>query len=276
MEDIDDASDLYYFGFSSDHYSLKSSAEYRTLIQTLAALEQQQSTAIKALDRLLFLRKECMDVPEEFVKRVRENRLEIPEAQKLVKVPEIDFAKFGEEGEAGVGGVGGDRKKKPRTVNNASSSNNNSNTNNSANLNSGSKSSAQSELAQFESLAELHPEVLNAPEYQQLIELLRRKKYEEDTEKLQHMGFKCDGCGCEPIMGIRWTCNECPEGSEVDLCNACYSKGDFRGGLHMPHHTFKGVDKEEAPQFQDVDYVNFQQDAALTEYNYLDPNFNPV
>ena len=33
-----------------------------------------------------------------------------------------------------------------------------------------------------------------------------------------HYGFKCDGCGIDPLIGLRFRCLVCPD---YDLCNIC-------------------------------------------------------
>lgn len=32
---------------------------------------------------------------------------------------------------------------------------------------------------------------------------------------------QCDVCGMEPIQGVRWHCQDCPQDSSVDFCSNC-------------------------------------------------------
>jgi len=43
-----------------------------------------------------------------------------------------------------------------------------------------------------------------------------------------HRGIICDGCGANPIVGVRFQCTVCPN---FDLCKACEAKGE-----HAPSH----------------------------------------
>jgi len=33
--------------------------------------------------------------------------------------------------------------------------------------------------------------------------------------------LQCDRCECEPIVGIRWHCTDCPPDIAVDFCDEC-------------------------------------------------------
>merc|ERR1711963_39037 len=47
-----------------------------------------------------------------------------------------------------------------------------------------------------------------------------------------HHGFKCDGCGMDPLIGLRFRCLVCPD---YDLCNSC----KFNSIHHQ--HAFKRI-----------------------------------
>jgi len=51
-----------------------------------------------------------------------------------------------------------------------------------------------------------------------------------------HFNVTCDGCEANPIKGIRYKCNNCPN---YDLCQQCYNKG----GVHNSDHAFTTIDK---------------------------------
>ena len=88
-----------------------------------------------------------------------------------------------------------------------------------------------------------------------------------------HTGYKCDGCGQEPIKGGRFTCLECEsdQNSGIDFCLECAPKGlalEDKPSHDPSTHNLRPVRKKmtELPSATaDLDY--------LFQNNYLDPNF---
>ncbi|XP_051989226.1 ZZ-type zinc finger-containing protein 3 [Xyrauchen texanus] len=112
------------------------------------------------------------------------------------------------------------------------------------------------------------------PEYKELLELkkLKKQKLQEiqaESALTQHIGYKCDMCGMEPIQGIRWHCQDCPQDNAVDFCSTC-SDCLFKTETHKPTHRLEPV--YQAETFLDKDYCLQQS----TGYNYLDPNYFPA
>lgn len=33
--------------------------------------------------------------------------------------------------------------------------------------------------------------------------------------------MQCDVCGVDPIQGVRWHCQDCPQDNSVDFCSNC-------------------------------------------------------
>ncbi|XP_076828577.1 LOW QUALITY PROTEIN: ZZ-type zinc finger-containing protein 3 [Brachyhypopomus gauderio] len=112
------------------------------------------------------------------------------------------------------------------------------------------------------------------PEYKELQELkrLRKQKVQElqgESTLAQHVGYKCDACGVEPIQGLRWHCQDCPQDNAVDFCGNC-SDCLFKTETHKPTHRLEPV--YQAETFLDRDYCL----PHTTGYNYLDPNYFPA
>ncbi|XP_033506124.2 ZZ-type zinc finger-containing protein 3 [Epinephelus lanceolatus] len=117
-------------------------------------------------------------------------------------------------------------------------------------------------------------ELRNLPEYKELLELKRLKKQalqeiHEDKAGVRHVGYKCDVCGMEPIQGVRWHCQDCPQDNSVDFCSNC-SDCLFKTETHKPNHHLEPVHQPDT--FLDRDYCLPQS----TGYNYLDPNYFPA
>lgn len=117
-------------------------------------------------------------------------------------------------------------------------------------------------------------ELRHLPEYKELLELKKLKKQklhelQAESALTQHAGYKCDICGMEPIQGVRWHCQDCPQDNAVDFCSTC-SDCLFRTDTHKPTHRLEPVCQAET--FLDKDYCLPQS----TGYNYLDPNYFPA
>ncbi|KAG5285529.1 hypothetical protein AALO_G00004410 [Alosa alosa] len=117
-------------------------------------------------------------------------------------------------------------------------------------------------------------EYRHLPEYKELLELKRLKKQklqeiQVESTVVQHMGYKCDVCGMDPIQGVRWHCQDCPPDCAVDFCGNC-SDCVYKTETHKPTHRLEPV--YQAESFLDRDYCL----PHSTGYNYLDPNYFPA
>ncbi|KAJ3594538.1 hypothetical protein NHX12_003845, partial [Muraenolepis orangiensis] len=117
-------------------------------------------------------------------------------------------------------------------------------------------------------------ELRELPEYKELLELKRLKKrrlqeIQGESSAGQHPGFKCDACEVEPIQGVRWHCQDCPQDNSVDLCSNC-SDCMFNTETHKPDHHLEPVYQQDT--FLDRDYCL----PHAAGYNYLDPNYYPA
>ncbi|XP_019357017.1 PREDICTED: ZZ-type zinc finger-containing protein 3 isoform X3 [Gavialis gangeticus] len=112
------------------------------------------------------------------------------------------------------------------------------------------------------------------PEYKELLELKKLKKHKlqqmhAESGFVQHVGFKCDNCGIEPIQGVRWHCQDCPQEMSLDFCDSC-SDCLHETEIHKEDHQLEPIYRAET--FLDRDYCMSQG----TSYNYLDPNYFPA
>jgi len=97
----------------------------------------------------------------------------------------------------------------------------------------------------------------------------RRKPY-------VHNGYKCDHCSVEPIVGVRWKCEDCEAlGSEyVDLCEACVSVAQIQTKSHTPDHKMVEVVSPEPLYYSPEDYPEAGNDNE-TELDGLCPSLSP-
>ncbi|KAK7504394.1 hypothetical protein BaRGS_00004260 [Batillaria attramentaria] len=118
----------------------------------------------------------------------------------------------------------------------------------------------------------------DTPEYRELMELKQLQKdhlQSLDPSLVQHIDFKCDKCGCEPIVGTRWHCVDCPQDASLDFCDSCADNlSTFETRLHNSSHRIRPVKRALKPsqKMQDQDYMRFMPG----DYNYLDPNYMPA
>ncbi|XP_048458104.1 ZZ-type zinc finger-containing protein 3 [Rhincodon typus] len=130
---------------------------------------------------------------------------------------------------------------------------------------------ADEEVSDDESIP---PSYRHTAEYKEMMSLKKLKKQklemmQAESSFVQHIGFKCDNCGTEPILGLRWHCQDCPPDSSVDFCDSC-SDCLYETETHKADHQLDPVYKVET--FLDRDYCMSQD----TSYNYLDPNYFPA
>ncbi|XP_007885452.1 ZZ-type zinc finger-containing protein 3 isoform X2 [Callorhinchus milii] len=131
--------------------------------------------------------------------------------------------------------------------------------------------SADCEVSDDESIP---PAYRLTPEYKELLRLKKMKKHKLDQMQaesgfVQHIGFKCDNCGTDPILGVRWHCQDCPPDGSVDFCDSC-SDCLYETESHKGDHQLEPIYRVET--FLDRDYCLSQS----TGYNYLDPNYYPA
>ncbi|KAF9437918.1 ZZ-type zinc finger-containing protein 3 [Entomortierella beljakovae] len=64
-----------------------------------------------------------------------------------------------------------------------------------------------------------------------------------------HLGYSCDSCGVEPILGIRYSCIDCIELGGTDLCGPCFNSGEYHNELHLLSHQFQAIESAEVPSY---------------------------
>ncbi|XP_072129441.1 ZZ-type zinc finger-containing protein 3 [Mobula birostris] len=130
---------------------------------------------------------------------------------------------------------------------------------------------ADDEVSDEESIP---PSCRHMAEYKELLCLKKLRKQKLDliqgeSSFVQHIGYKCDNCGMEPILGLRWHCQDCPQDNSVDFCDSC-SDCLYETEIHKGDHQLDPIYRAET--FLDRDYCMSQD----TSYNYLDPNYFPA
>ncbi|KAG0354152.1 ZZ-type zinc finger-containing protein 3 [Gamsiella multidivaricata] len=70
-----------------------------------------------------------------------------------------------------------------------------------------------------------------------------------DNGVATHLGYSCDSCGVEPILGIRYSCIDCEELGGTDLCGLCYNSGQYHNELHLLSHRFQAIESADVPAY---------------------------
>ncbi|KAK6627453.1 hypothetical protein RUM44_009930 [Polyplax serrata] len=124
----------------------------------------------------------------------------------------------------------------------------------------------------------IYPEdVKNSDEFKKLALLKRIKRDKEkniNSVKFEHVGYKCNGCMEEPILGTRWHCYDCDPRESIDFCSECLISQLESEKPHSLSHHFLAINTTQQNGFEwDKDYS--YQKYFHGGYNYLDPNFMP-
>ena len=56
-----------------------------------------------------------------------------------------------------------------------------------------------------------------------------------------HLWHECGGCGARPIVGVRYQCQSCPAGPDIDLCASCHERQQAGERLHPKDSAIPGV-----------------------------------
>ncbi|XP_071802793.1 uncharacterized protein [Asterias amurensis] len=92
FEDVDESEPFY---FESDHMAIKGNKDYRMLLRTLTTLEAQRKQAVVDLDKLLECNDKALRNPIKFVHKLQhKDTLHLPISQRVVTLPEIDWARY--------------------------------------------------------------------------------------------------------------------------------------------------------------------------------------
>jgi len=86
-----------------------------------------------------------------------------------------------------------------------------------------------------------------------LKDFLEKKRAMQD--EVEHNNYNCDGCGMNPIKGIRYMCSVC---SNYDICENCE-----RNGVHSNHAMLKIRKPEFAPAKLICQYKNIEMNQSL-------------
>ncbi|ESO98939.1 hypothetical protein LOTGIDRAFT_187172 [Lottia gigantea] len=133
--------------------------------------------------------------------------------------------------------------------------------------------SQTNQLGDISDEEEIPAELRNTPEYKEILQLklIKKQKLASEKKSLKHDGYKCDNCGTDPIVGVRWHCSDCPSSQSLDFCDYC-ADSNFENSEHNSSHRLKAIDKIESEPILDQDYMRFMPG----DYNYLDPNYMPA
>merc|ERR1712029_1030179 len=119
------------------------------------------------------------------------------------------------------------------------------------------------------------PEQLKASDDYQ--ELMWMKRENTTGREVSHLGYRCDHCGRDPIVGPRFTCLDCLRkngDASVDLCSDCAPLNPAQVGLdigHRPDHAIRPARKRKTDTpGVDKEYLVRSGKGAMA--NYLDPN----
>ncbi|XP_073501365.1 ZZ-type zinc finger-containing protein 3 [Phyllobates terribilis] len=281
-EEEDEEPDVYFF--ESDHVALKHNKDYQRLLQTISVLEAQRSQAVLDMERLSQHQRDALTDPVGFVEKLQEKVLSAAPPPPTLPTWKCWCFRGYTRGQNCWSPSFNERvasSKRQHVLNKhlfkpstfmtsheppvfMEEDDDHSSFHNLDAADDEDISDEESIPASYRGLAE----------YKELLDLKRLKKrqlqeLEAESGFVQHLGFKCDNCGIEPIQGIRWHCQDCPLQMAVDFCDSC-SDCLYETQTHKEDHQLEPVYKAET--FLDRDYCM----PHSTSYNYLDPNYYPA
>ncbi|KAL5290894.1 hypothetical protein ACFFRR_010345 [Megaselia abdita] len=92
MDGPDAENSLFYF--ESDHLPLRGNPDYSALLKTLVMLEAQRAQLTKQIDELGNQKNYYLKNTDEFLKKIKEGKLETPPEVIMAEIPEINFKKY--------------------------------------------------------------------------------------------------------------------------------------------------------------------------------------
>ena len=80
---------------------------------------------------------------------------------------------------------------------------------------------------------------------------LNMKEFEEESKEIvvSHVGYKCQKCGINPILGVMFKCCEC---QDVILCETC----EKMQNSHSHIHAMVKIRKPNLNPFKEKEKVN--------------------
>ncbi|KAJ8931206.1 hypothetical protein NQ314_015903 [Rhamnusium bicolor] len=120
---------------------------------------------------------------------------------------------------------------------------------------------------------------LTKTESEMQLDLLKRiriekvKEQEGNYNSFTHIGFRCDYCDVEPIIGPRWHCMVCND--SVDYCTDCVLSQMYSDNSHSLHHTlavFYNDTENPSLPFSDSDSYS----GSTTTKNYESDSNNSI
>jgi hypothetical protein len=123
----------------------------------------------------------------------------------------------------------------------------------------------------------------------ELLKRIRRLKVKDEengTNVYHHIGFKCDYCSEEPIVGTRWHCSTCKTES-VDFCTDCVLTQLYSDNYHPLNHNLVSYSDKENSYLSDSESNsgsamgssnknNESSDSSDSEFNGEDEEMSDV
>ncbi|CAH1982057.1 unnamed protein product [Acanthoscelides obtectus] len=102
-----------------------------------------------------------------------------------------------------------------------------------------------------------------------LLKRIKAEKLKEQDSSFslpKHMGFKCDYCNLEPIVGARWHCLTCLD--SIDFCTDCVLAQMYSSEPHPLNHNLAifHIDLEGAEQFSiDMEETILKKNGSVSD-----------
>ena len=92
QNEVKEIPDQYYF--ESDHEAIRSNPDYLALMRSYALLQAKKIQAVKDVEDLLSARALALKDPRKFLVKFQDEFQKLPSAQRIPKVPNVDWNKY--------------------------------------------------------------------------------------------------------------------------------------------------------------------------------------
>ncbi|KAI9141249.1 hypothetical protein BKA69DRAFT_1075720 [Paraphysoderma sedebokerense] len=233
---------------------LENNQDYQLVLSTVQIIKHQIDKATKDVELLNEIKRKALEDPVCFVDKLKNGHpLNLPRLQRIVKIPEIPWlqearrmgllgadVETGPEPDSSKGTAGDMSPTSSMTLSGSqlelsnhsnSQSQADSKLNRKPNMGRGnSAATVDNRSGRISGTLYLSKPTVYMDNEDAGDDTMIRNSREitVSADNSVHYGYQCDACKDDPIIGLRWTCQQCPDHHPTDLCDYCMQEGSYK------------------------------------------------